>query len=109
MQFGWKAPGPDPATNLAKKPVLDRVKSDEEWRKELPPTTFKVLRQSGRTLGFTVKLSFNPNPNLEPDLKPDPYPGPDPNPDPNPTLTSKGAAAEGDGAARHHGCEGRLR
>lgn len=36
---------PDPATNLAKKPALDKVKTDAEWAAILNPTTYKVLRR----------------------------------------------------------------
>ncbi len=38
-------PAPDPATNLAATPTLSKVKSDEEWKKILNPTQFKVLRR----------------------------------------------------------------
>lgn len=35
----------DPATNLAAKPALTKVKTEEEWKQILSPTAFKVLRR----------------------------------------------------------------
>lgn len=38
-------PAPDPATNLAAKPTLSKVKTEDEWKQILSPTAFKVLRR----------------------------------------------------------------
>jgi len=38
-------PAPDPATNLAAKPALSKVKTEDEWKQILSPTALKVLRR----------------------------------------------------------------
>lgn len=42
----WKPPPTSENTCLAKSPALDKCKSDDEWRKELPPNTFQVFMMS---------------------------------------------------------------
>lgn len=46
---------PDPATNLAATPAMAKTKSEEEWKKILSPTQFKVLRRKAtEPRGITV-------------------------------------------------------
>ncbi|CAM9577541.1 unnamed protein product [Pylaiella littoralis] len=40
----WKPPPTSEHTRLAKKPALDKCKPDAEWKEELGPNTFQVLR-----------------------------------------------------------------
>lgn len=55
QMFSMFSNKPDPATNLAKTPALDKTKSDEEWAAILNPTTFKVLRRKAtEPRGVTV-------------------------------------------------------
>jgi hypothetical protein len=41
MQF-WSTPGPDPATNLAKQPSLDKKKPDAEYKSSMSQTAYAV-------------------------------------------------------------------
>lgn len=51
MQF-WKPPPVSEHTRLAMKPALDKVRSDEEWKKELRPNTYQVSFSDDATCFF---------------------------------------------------------
>jgi len=49
-------PAPPPAPAPAKEKIERVVKTDAEWRKQLTPEQYRVLRQKGTEIAFTGKL-----------------------------------------------------